>query len=121
MSPTGAVRHEPQALAVAVEAEADEPPDPAGRGNVNVAGCSSTSPDGSSFSPTGAAANGEPSSERSGVAVIVVPSGTAPAGIASSIPSTAIVPPSAPTGTLTAAASSATAAVCPSKRTVSPI
>ena len=96
-------------------------PFPEGFGSVSVAGCSSTSPDGSSFRPTGAAANGEPWSERSGVAVIVVPSDTAPAGIASCIPSTAIVPPSEPTGALTAAASSATAAVLPSKRTVSAI
>ena len=116
-----AVRRQPEAGPVLVEAETDQCPRPRGRGSVSVAGWSSTSPDGSSFRPIGTAPNGEPCSERSGVAVIIVPSGTAPAGIARLFRSTAIVPPSAPIGSVVAAASSATAATCPSNRTLSPI
>ena len=96
-------------------------PFPAGLGSVSVAGLSSTSPDGSSLSPIGAPAKGDPASERSGVAVIVTPSGTASGGIASVMPPAVSVPPPAPTSALAAAASSATMATLPSKSTVSPI
>ena len=94
-------RDEVEVGAVAVEAEAD---DGAGsrrlrqRQRRRLAGARArTAP--ASARP-GRRRTGEPCSERSGVTVIVVPSGTAPAGIASVIPPAASVPPPAPTSAL---------------------